>query len=107
MMPGRLRHRVMVQEATESLDSHGQSIHTWADKRALWAEVRASSAAERVQFEKVKAKTKYTAVIRHAAWLTKQMRLSYGALTLDIDGILPDRTDARMQRVLCFDGDQE
>ena len=48
MRAGRLRHRLNLQESTETRNAHGEAIITWATSYTVWGAVEPLSGSEAV-----------------------------------------------------------
>ena len=49
MRAGQMRNRVTIQRATETADTYGQPVITWADWETRWARITPLRGTERVQ----------------------------------------------------------
>lgn len=49
MEAGKLRHRVELQRAAVTTDSHGDTVETWATLATVWADVQDMTVSQRTQ----------------------------------------------------------
>jgi SPP1 family predicted phage head-tail adaptor len=98
---GRLRERVTIQEATETRDSFGQAVATWATHATCWASVEPFSGSERFQAATLNAEILYEVRIRYDSEITPKMRLLYGTRILRIERIIDEREEHRELVLLC------
>ena len=69
MRAGRLRHRLNLQESTETRNAHGEAIITWATSYTVWGAVEPLSGSEATKAGQVKIQTQYRVIIRYdSSW---------------------------------------
>ena len=83
MEPGKLRHRVIVQTATETRDTSGEPIRAWADTATVWASISPISGREMLAAGQVVAEGTVRIRLRYRA-LTEAQRLKWGDHVYDI-----------------------
>lgn len=101
MQAGRLRHRVTLQQGTETLGAAGDVSRTWTDVATVWGEVRPMSGREREIAGQLQSEETHTVRIRYRADVTPQMRLSWGGGTLHVVSVSADWTNARELVLRC------
>lgn len=101
MQAGKLRHRVTIQQATESQDGYGEVTKTWAELVTVWAKVHYLQGREYLQAKTVQASVNVQITMRHYAGITPKMRAVWGSHTFDIEDVVPDDTDARYIVLMC------
>jgi SPP1 family predicted phage head-tail adaptor len=84
---GDLRRRVALQSPTDSLDSYGQAIRTWATYATVWASVVSTPGSEPQSALMQSSVTTYTVTMRYRTDVLPTHRMIYGAITLNIVGI--------------------
>ncbi len=88
---GQLRHRVKLQSATETQDSYGAIVQTWADVATVWASIEARTGRETFTAAQVYATADHIITIRYRSGVTAKMRIVYGSRVFDIQGAVdPD-----------------
>jgi len=84
---GDLRRRVALQSPTDSLDSYGQAIRTWATYATVWASVVSTPGAEPQSALTQVPTISYTVTIRYRDDVLSTHRMTYGSTTLNIVGV--------------------
>ena len=84
---GDLRRRVALQSPTDSLDSYGQAIRTWATYATVWASVVSTPGSEPQSALMQSSVTTYTVTMRYRTDVLPIHRMIYGEITLNIVGI--------------------
>jgi SPP1 family predicted phage head-tail adaptor len=86
--PGKLRERVTVQQATQSRNSLGEAVMSWADWQTVWASVEGVSAREALDAGQQEVTITHRVRLRYLTGLTQNMRLSWRDRTLNIVNLL-------------------
>lgn len=87
--PGRFRHRVTIQEATETKTAGGSRTKTWANVATnpeAWAEVKDLTGNERFRAQAVDAGMTKQVTLYYRADVTAKMRLLHEGQALMISG---------------------
>lgn len=88
LMPaGRLRHRIIVEKATESRSAHGDVERSWATFATVWAEIRPLNSREAVEALQVREQVTHFIKLRELSGLTPSMRVKHGSRVFNITGI--------------------
>lgn len=108
MEPGRLRHRICVQNFTTSRNPSGQIIEHWQDGEPISAEVKGISGRELMTSGAETAQATIRVWMRstdiHATSKIKVLSGPYKGRELNVIGTpIPDRTGRRLE-VLCREG---
>jgi SPP1 family predicted phage head-tail adaptor len=88
ILPGRLRERVTVQQATESRNSLGETLLTWSTYAERWASVEGVSAREVLAAGQMDVTVTHRVRMRYVDGMTQNMRLLWRNRTLDIVSLL-------------------
>jgi SPP1 family predicted phage head-tail adaptor len=90
MRAGRLRHRVVVERATDGTDAYGDQVPTWVALATVWASVEPLSGREYVAAAHVQADVSTRIVLRGipGVTLTPKDRIRYGSRLFDIKQIV-------------------
>lgn len=79
MRAGPLRHRVEIQQATESADAHNQAVQTWATVAWRWAQIRPSRGRETFDAQTPVSDVTHEIILRHYdRTLTPKFRIRHG-----------------------------
>ena len=84
---GDLRRRVALQAPTDSIDSYGQAIRTWATYATVWASVVSTPGSEPQSALMQSSVTTYTVTMRYRTDVLPTHRMIYGEVTLNIVGL--------------------
>lgn len=84
---GRLRHRVIIQTPTESVDVLGGISKSWATHATVWAEVQPLSGRELLEAAKTTSRVSHRVTIRELSTVTPKMRISYDSRYLYIESV--------------------
>lgn len=99
---GAMRERVQIQTATESVDSAGQTIRTWATTFANEpAQIMPVRGGEGLRGRQVEAGIDEIFVIHFRETVTPQMRLVHGSRTYGIVYVNPVEGGRRYLEVSC------
>ena len=106
MQAGKLRHRITLQQATESQDDLGQVTLSWSDYQDLWASVEPLSGREYMDAKQIQAGLTTRIIIRYWPGVTEQMRVVWTDPAdvdhvYDIDSVIADPTHAREMMLMC------
>lgn len=102
----RLKHKITIQQVTESQDSYGQPQETWATYAVRDAEILPATGTEyftsqQVYSEKsVRFRLRYDNTVRQ---ITTKMRVSYDSRTFDIESIINVKEINRDIDLMCIE----
>lgn len=99
--PGRMRKRIEVQTATETIDSHGGGVPSWSTTTTRWAEVRPLSAREVLQARQANLMVTHEIRIRSYADLSSHQRFKLGSRVFNIGSILNSEERGVVNVCLC------
>ena len=89
MQAGNLRHRVTIQQVTETRDDMGGVTQTWSTFAAnLHAEIAPLSGRELLLARQVNAETTHRIRLRYRAGITPKMRVLFGSRIFAIESVL-------------------
>lgn len=88
MQSGKLRHRITIQQPTNTAGSMGQVTTTWSDLATVWASVEPLSGSERWRAQQVQPGVSHKVTLRYLAGVTPAMRVQHGTRYLNIDSVL-------------------
>ncbi len=84
MTAGALRHRVVVEQTTESQSASGAVSDTWTAFATRWASIEALTGRERFEAQQLDADVDYRIEMRFLAGVTPKMRVKFGTRLFDI-----------------------
>lgn len=92
-MAPRLRHRVTIEQVTETRDADGGVVTAWATLHSkVPAEIVPLSGREFVAAQAAQAGITARLTIRYMAGITPKMRVVHGSDIYNIEAVLPDPT---------------
>lgn len=105
MQAGRLRHRVTIEQVTETRDEFGGVETSWAALHsAVPAEIVPLSGREFIAAQSAQAGVTARITVRFMAGLTPKMRIKHGSDIYNIEAVLPDPTLRRHLTLMCSTG---
>lgn len=101
MKVGHLRDSIVFETPSTTVNSRGESTPTWSTFATVFGEIRSVSGQEYIKNERIQGELTHQITIRFLSGLVDKMRASVGGKYYEIVAVLPDRTGARMQQVMC------
>ena len=105
--PGKYRHRLLVQEATETADAAGQMIKKWGTRRKWWANVEPQAGTEQEVGERIQGRVTHNVEGRYVSDVLPRMRLikqeGDGNRTFHIEGIVNPDSVRRVLVAACVE----
>lgn len=86
MKAGWLRHRVTIQQKSESASAHLEMTDTWVDVATVWARIVPKSSAESMESDRTIGRITHEITIRARSDIGANMRVVFGSRYLYIDG---------------------
>lgn len=91
MIGGKLRHRVSVQEKTQTQDpTTGEPLHTWKEVKKVWCEIVPLSAREFMAANATQSKIAGRITMRKNDFIAPDMRIVFRGQAMNVEGVLPD-----------------
>jgi SPP1 family predicted phage head-tail adaptor len=75
--PGKLRHRITIQQESETSDSMGGNTIMWNDVATVWASINPLSGKEYYDAEQVQSEVSHKIRIRYRSGITSDMRIDF------------------------------
>lgn len=98
MEPGRLRHRVIVEQVSRIPDTMGQGTETWTTFTTLWADIQPLRGRELFEAQKSASEVTAKIITRYRAGISPTWRLKYGNIVYKILGIVnPGMKNERLE----------
>jgi SPP1 family predicted phage head-tail adaptor len=101
MRAGRLRKRVILQTATETQDSYGQAVRTWADTITVYAGVEPINGREQYRAQAERAELTHLVVIRFRPDVLPINRVVHGTRTFDVEAVVNPFERNKELHLLC------
>lgn len=74
-LTSKLKHQLILQQRTTTIDGLGGYTRSWTDVAALWAEIIPISGSERFAYEQQTNHQRYRIMLRYRNDITPNMRL--------------------------------
>ena len=100
MQAGKLRHKLLLQEATETNNGRGEPIPAWSDVTELWGDITPLSGREGLQANQIYASATHRIRIRYRPGVVPKMRFLKGSREFEIDAVL--NVDERNREMVCI-----
>ncbi len=84
---GAMRHRVTIQQVSESRDAHGGVVESWSTFAVVWANIAPISGREYLAVKQTQAEVTHRIRMRYLYGITPKMRILYGDRIFDINSI--------------------
>jgi len=98
MRAGKLRHRIIIQKATEAPNEYGEMVQTWGTFATVNAAVEPLRGQELWAAQAQQARVTTRIRIRYLAGVTPKMRVLFGTRLYLIDFIIdPEERHVEMQ----------
>lgn len=104
MQAGGLRHRVVIESATEAANATGELIPIWSALATRWASVEPLQGRERFAAQQAQPETDHRIRLRYdtaLAGLKPKMRAKFGTRVFDILAVLNLGERKREFELLC------
>jgi SPP1 family predicted phage head-tail adaptor len=87
MKAGVLRHKVSIQNPSESTDTQGGAEFTWTTVATAWAAVEPLSSREQYWQSQLQTLGTHKVTLRYTALVTSRSRILFGARVFEITNI--------------------
>ena len=101
MRIGRLRHRIEIQQATETRNNYGEPVVSWATFRKCWASVEPLRGRELWAALEQQARVSTRIRIRYLADVTPKMRVVFGSKTYLINAVIDHEERHVEMQLMC------
>lgn len=75
MQAGTLRHRLTLQQASETTDAHGETLKTWGTLATVWGRVEPLRMREYLEAQQTTAQSTHRVTIRYREGITPLHRV--------------------------------
>ena len=104
MRAGRLNRRITIQARTDSQNTTGETVWTFADWKTVWASVEPTAGSETFVAQQAQSQTTIMFRIRQLAGITTKHRIKFteGGVTryYGIEAVLPVEYDRRQVKLM-------
>lgn len=101
MRAGRLNTKITIESKTETIDSVGDPVNTWATYAEAWAEVRTQSGKEFIRARELHSELTHVLTLRWISGVTTDMRVNNNGAYYNILSVFDPTTRKRELRLYC------
>lgn len=95
---GELRHRIVLQSKTDTVDSHGQVVQTWATTTTVWGSVQPLTGQELIVANSLQSQISHKVTCRYIGVVTTLQRIQHKGRTFEILSVA--NTDERNRELI-------
>ena len=88
MISGRLNHKIVIEQRTETKNTLGEDITTWTTYKWTWAQVSPLSGKEYLSNNELQSSVTGRVSMRYLAGVTTDMRINWNDRMFDIISII-------------------
>ena len=88
MRSGNLRHRIIIQEASEGQNAVGEITRSWSTFATRWASIEPLRGREKFEAMQMASNIDHKVNLRYVAGVIPKMRLLFGERILTIQGAI-------------------
>jgi SPP1 family predicted phage head-tail adaptor len=88
MEAGALRHKVIIEQPVETVNSLSEVITSWTTFTTVWAEILPLSGKEYWSSKQVNSEVTGKIRIRYKSGITPKMRVKYGTRIFNIEAVM-------------------
>lgn len=101
MEPGRLRHRVIVEQVSRSADAMGQAIETWTTYTTVWADIQPLRGRELFAAQTANSEATVKIFMRYKSGIQAKWRAKWGTQVFYILEIINPGMLKKELQLLC------
>lgn len=101
MKAGKLRHKIIIEEPTETQDAYGQPVKTWTTFKTRRASYNNLSGNEKFVSQQVNSESKVAFTVRHITGVTTKMRIYFDSRYFNILYVNDINGIDKMLRIEC------
>jgi len=83
----KLRHRLTIEQLSNTPDSQGGFATTWSTLATVWGKVEPVKSSERLFAQRIEYQRSHVAWIRNRSDVTTSMRITFNSRTFQIKGV--------------------
>ena len=101
MRLGKLRHRITIEQVSETQDTDGSVIETWSSVASAKSSIEPVSGREYFDAQTTQADVTHRIYLRYIAGVIPKMRVKYGARIFDILSVINTRERNVELQLMC------
>ena len=105
MQIGKLRHKITIENVTETISDVGETVEEWDEFAKVWAEISPLRGREYWASKQTTSEITGKIMIRYLADITSKMRIKFGERIFNIEAVL--NTDERKIETILLVSEQK
>ena len=101
---GRYRHKIIIQQVSESIDSFGQAIKTWSTFSQPFASVEPLQGREFFSANQFASEVTVRIRLHYLTGVTTKMRVSFDDRIYNIQSVINPSERGREMQLMCSEG---
>lgn len=102
---GRLRHRLVLEQASRTADGGGGAAENWATVAQIWGRIRPTGGTELVDAGGLSGRVTHEITIRYRTGVEPAMRITSGSRRFEIVAVIDIDERRRWLKCLCMERD--
>jgi SPP1 family predicted phage head-tail adaptor len=98
---GKLRHRIAIEQVTETQDTDGSVIEIWSAYATVQASIEPLSGREYIAAQSIQADVTHRISLRYMPGITPKMRVNYSSRIFDILSVINVGERNRELQLMC------
>jgi len=107
MKPGRMRHRITIQQTARTQNGFGEPIDSWSTFETVWASVEPLRGREFWAQQQVNSEVSIRVRMRYLSGVTSAMRILFGSRILPIESVIDQEEKHKEMQLMCSEGAKE
>lgn len=102
---GELRHRITIQERTDTQDAYGEPIPAWSTWATVWAAVEPQSGQEATiaMSQQQEARLRIRVRVRYRSGFSVLHRIAWQGRTFQVEAISEVKSNRREVHLICYE----
>ena len=101
---GRYRHKVTIQQPTETVDAAGQAVKSWSTFAQPYASIEPLRGREYFSAERFESEITVRIRLQYLSGVTSKMRVSFDSRTYNIESVIDPMERGREMQLMCSQG---
>jgi SPP1 family predicted phage head-tail adaptor len=98
---GKLRHRITIEQVTETQDADGSIVEIWSPFAVVQASIEPASGREYLAAQSIQADVTHRIILRFLTGIVPKMRVNYGSRIFDILSVINVGERNRELQLMC------
>lgn len=101
MQVGKLRHKISIEERTDSLDGRGESVEIWSKYLSAKAGIYSIDGDETEKMHQENNSVTHRVIMRYRAGVTAKMRVNFNGRLFDIESVINVNERNKSLKLMC------